>query len=100
MLNFVEHRRGETISWRDPADIRSEIGETSKAFATLWERYAALEAARDLLRDYRQDDSTSEAFDCLAESARLTCGEMERYTEHLTELEKEMRDTLCLLQRM
>ena len=60
MLHFVEHRRGETISWRDPADIRSEIGETSKAFATLWERY----------------------------------------TEHLTELEKEMRDTLCLLQRM
>lgn len=59
-----------------------------------------MEVARDLLRTYRRDEATAEAFDALVESARTTLGEIATGAERLTELQKEMRDTLCLIQRM
>lgn len=100
MLHTVKTDRGEPISWRDPTDIRTELRTLSASLSTARERYAALEVARDLLRSYRRDEATSEAFDALLESARATLGELGAGAERLAELQKEMRDTLCLMQRM
>lgn len=100
MLHIVKTDRGEPISWRDPTDIRTELRTLSASLSTARERYAALEVARDLLRSYRRDEATSEAFDALLESARATLGELGEGAERLAELQKEMRDTLCLMQRM
>lgn len=100
MLHTVKTDRGEPISWRDPTDIRTELRTLSASLSTARERYAALEVARDLLRSYRRDEATSEAFDALLESARATLGELGAGAERLAELQKEMRDTLCLMQRI
>lgn len=100
MLHTVKTDRGEPISWRDPTDIRTELRTLSASLSTARERYAALEVARDLLRSYRRDEATSEAFDALLESARATLGELGEGAERLAELQKEMRDTLCLMQRI
>lgn len=100
MLHTIVNDRGEPIPWRDPIDIRTDLTALSKSIATARERYAALEVARDLLRTYRRDVATAEAFDALVESARMTLGEIATGAERLTELQKEMRDTLCLIQRM
>ena len=100
MLHTIVNDRGEPIPWRDPVDIRTDLDTISKNLATARERYAALEVARDLLRTYRRDETTAEAFEALVESAKATLGEIGDGAERLTELQKEMRDTLCLMQRM
>ena len=100
MLHTVKTDRGEPMSWRDPTDIRTELRTLSASLSTARERYAALEVARDLLRSYRRDEATAEAFDALLESARATLGELGEGAERLAELQKEMRDTLCLMQRI
>lgn len=100
MLHTLMTDRGEPIPWRDPVDIRTELRTLSESLSVARERYAALEVARDLLRSYRRDEATAEAFDALVESARTTLGELGEGAERLAELQKEMRDTLCLMQRM
>lgn len=100
MLHTIVTGRGEPIPWRDPADIRTELHTLSESLSAARERYAALEVARDLLRSYRRDEATADAFDALVESARATLGELGEGAERLKELQKEMRDTLCLIQRM
>lgn len=100
MIHLQETDRGEPYSWRDPSDIRREMETLSGALAAAHERYAALEVARDLIRDYRQDDAASDAFGQLVESARDTLTHIDRYVERIAELQKEMKDTLCLMQRI
>lgn len=100
MLHDIQKGADEPLIWRDPCDIRTEINRVGRGIAAAHERYAALEAARDVLTSYTDEPLTEELLTTLSEAAKQTLGEIDRYGEQLQGLQKEMNETLCLLQRM
>ena len=100
MLHYVEKGADEPTVWRDPCDIRTEINRVGRGITAAHERYAALEAARDALNHHTEDCRTEELLDVLLGEAKAALGEIDGYGEELRALQKEMSETLCLMQRM
>ncbi len=100
MLHYVKNGCGEVQSWRDPEDISEEMTRLKRRIGAAQECYAALEVARRSLVNYPDEDETQEVLDLLMGEAKERLSHISAACEQLHVLQKEMRDTVCLLLRM
>ncbi|MBQ4324417.1 MAG: hypothetical protein IJC29_01350 [Clostridia bacterium] len=99
MLHTTIKGTDEPLVWRDLGDIRHEIHRLGRGIAAAHERYAALEAARDTIVTYLDDARTKELIQTLFDEAKETLDELDGYGVRLKGLQKELKKTLCLLQK-
>ncbi len=100
MLHYVECGMEIPLVWRDPEDIHTEIFRLGQNIAAAHERYTALEGACSALAEYLEDPKTKDLLDLLLDEGRQALMDIEQYHEHIRCLQREMSETLCLIQRM
>ncbi len=102
MLHFVKNEREEPILWRDPADIREEMDDVGRRITSAHTCYAALELACKKLMDAptEQTEGVRTLLGTLLGEARATLDDIDDACGRMNLLQKELRDTRCLILRM
>ncbi len=102
MLHFVKNEQGEPTIWRDPADIRAEMNDINRRITSAHTCYAALEMACRRLMEAPEEETEGvrELLDTLLGEAHSTLDEIDDACGKWNLLQKELRDTRCLLLRM
>ncbi len=102
MLHFVKNEREEPIIWRDPADIQEEMRDVNRRIISAHTCYAALELACKHLMDAPcegEDDVRTLLTNLLGE-ARTTLDDIDDACGKMNVLQKELRDTRCLVLKL
>lgn len=100
MLHYVECGMEISLAWRDPEEIHTEITRLEQDIATAKERYTALNVARNTLADHLEDPNTKALLDLLLDEGRQALIDIQLHYDRVRCLQKEMSETLCLIQRM
>ncbi len=97
MLHFVKNEKEEPTLWRDPEDIHGEMRELARRMTAVHTCYTALETACRTLGEAREHEEVRTLLDTLLGEARVTLEEIDVACERMNELNREMRETRCLL---
>ncbi len=102
MLHYVKNEQGEPTIWRDPADIRAEMEEVNHRITTAHTCYAALELACKHLMEAPKEETEGvrELLDNLLGEAHTILNDIDDACGEMNLLQKELRDTRCLLLRI
>ncbi len=102
MLHFVKNEREEPTIWRDPADIREEIDDVAHRISSAHTCYAALELACRHLMDTtdKESEAVRALLGTLLGEARSVLDDIDDACGEMNLLQKELRDTRCLLLKM
>ncbi len=102
MLHYVKNQQGESTIWRDPADIREEMENINCRITSAHTCYAALELACKSLMNApaEQAERVRTLLDTLLDEARATLDEIDDACGEMNLLQKELRETRCLLLKM
>ena len=100
MLHYVECGENSPLIWRDPEDISTELIRLEQEISAAHARYTALKGARDTLAEHLEDQKTKALLDILLDEGRQALTDIQEYHLKMRCLQKEMSETLCLIQRM
>ena len=100
MLHYVECGMEIPLVWRDPEDIHTEIFCLGQNIAAAHERYTALTGACNAMTEHAEDQKTKALLELLLDEGRQALIDIEHYHEKIQGLQKEMSETLCLIQKM